>query len=143
MAQVRAAISEDRRYGTPEEEIEQLWAEVDRLTHERNRAASSTIPLPPKPEVEPEPEPAGPSGARPPEPKPSRGRVGLPPVKKAPEPPEEELEEDDDAPHLRTIRPSFYSPYVPPEERTAAEAENADALSSAADRARNRPRPRA
>ena len=30
MAQVRAAISEERRYGTAEEEIEALWAEVDR-----------------------------------------------------------------------------------------------------------------
>jgi len=35
MTQVRAALSEDRRYGTPEEEIEALWDEVDRLTKER------------------------------------------------------------------------------------------------------------
>ncbi|MCI4318084.1 MAG: hypothetical protein L3J96_06045, partial [Thermoplasmata archaeon] len=35
MAEVRAALSEDRRYGTPEEEIEALWTEVDRLTKER------------------------------------------------------------------------------------------------------------
>jgi len=35
MTQVRAALSEDRRYGTPEEEIEALWDEVDRLAKER------------------------------------------------------------------------------------------------------------
>ena len=40
MAQVRAAISEDRdrRYGTPEEEVEALWAEVHRLTQEKKEA---------------------------------------------------------------------------------------------------------
>jgi hypothetical protein len=35
MTQVRAALSEDRRVGTPEEEIEALWDEVDRLAKER------------------------------------------------------------------------------------------------------------
>jgi hypothetical protein len=35
MSQVRAALSEDRRYTAPAEEIEQLWTEVDRLTRER------------------------------------------------------------------------------------------------------------
>lgn len=35
VTQVRAALSEERRYGTPEEEIEELWSEVDRLTRER------------------------------------------------------------------------------------------------------------
>jgi len=35
MTQVRAALSEDRRFGTPDEEIEELWAEVDALTKER------------------------------------------------------------------------------------------------------------
>ena len=38
MSQVRAALSEDRRYGTPEEEIEALWLEVDRITRERKLA---------------------------------------------------------------------------------------------------------
>jgi hypothetical protein len=41
MSQVRAALSEDRRYGTPEEEINQLWLEVDRLTREHRRAAEA------------------------------------------------------------------------------------------------------
>src|SRR4029077_54265 len=38
MTQVRAALSDDRRFGTPEEEIEDPWAEVDRLTRERAAA---------------------------------------------------------------------------------------------------------
>jgi hypothetical protein len=40
MTQVRAALSEDRRFGTPEEEIEALWSEVDRLTRERQGAGN-------------------------------------------------------------------------------------------------------
>lgn len=40
MTQVRAALSEDRRFGTPEEEIEDLWSEVDRLTKERAAAGA-------------------------------------------------------------------------------------------------------
>ena len=39
MTQVRAALSEERRYGTPEEEIEELWNEVDRLTREKRPGA--------------------------------------------------------------------------------------------------------
>lgn len=48
MTEVRAALSEERRFGTPEEEIEALWNEVGRLTQER-RAASPIDPteLPP------------------------------------------------------------------------------------------------
>ena len=44
MAQVRAALSEERRYGTPEEEIEALWLEVDRITRERKFAAEGGAP---------------------------------------------------------------------------------------------------
>jgi hypothetical protein len=59
MSQVRAALSEDRRVGTPEEEIEDLWNEVDRLTKERalarGRAAlaapEAEPPVPTAPEV--------------------------------------------------------------------------------------------
>ena len=54
LTQVRAALSEDRRTGTPEEEIEALWAEVDRMTKERRRIdelAPAQVP------------PANPSGA--------------------------------------------------------------------------------
>jgi hypothetical protein len=41
MSQVRQALAEDRRYGTPEEEIEELWLEVDRITREHRRAAEA------------------------------------------------------------------------------------------------------
>ncbi len=43
MTQVRAALSEDRRYGTPEEEIEALWNEVDRLTRERQARGATRL----------------------------------------------------------------------------------------------------
>jgi hypothetical protein len=46
MTQVRAALSEERRYGTPEEEIEELWNEVDRLTKERSPASKTPKPAP-------------------------------------------------------------------------------------------------
>jgi hypothetical protein len=45
MNQVRAALSEDRRYTAPTEEIEQLWTEVDRLTQERLDAKPSGTSL--------------------------------------------------------------------------------------------------
>ncbi len=45
MNQVRAALMEDRRYGSPEEELEELWGEVDRLARERNDALA-TPPVP-------------------------------------------------------------------------------------------------
>ncbi|MCI4351608.1 MAG: hypothetical protein L3K15_08890, partial [Thermoplasmata archaeon] len=69
MAQVRAALSEDRRYGSPEEEIEELWKEVDRLTHERRAGeeldAASPDGLPGDPSsaevpLDDEPPPEGP-----------------------------------------------------------------------------------
>jgi len=112
MAQVRAAISEDRRYGTPEEEIEQLWAEVDRLTQEKKKG-SVAVPTPPPEEKE--------------------------------EVAREDLEEptEEEAPHPRTVRPSFYVPYIPPEDRPAEGATDDDSTLSAAGRGRNRPRPRA
>jgi hypothetical protein len=109
MAQVRAAISEDRRYGTPEEEIEQLWAEVDRLTQEKKKGAVAV----PTPVPEEEAEPA-----------------------------EGEAEAAEPEPHPRTVRPSFYVPYIPPEDRPAEPTE-ADDTSPTAGRGRNRPRPRA
>ncbi len=42
ISQVRQALSEDRRYASPEEEVEALWAEVDRLTREKRLAAAGT-----------------------------------------------------------------------------------------------------
>ena len=141
MAQVRAAISEDRRgYGTPEEEIEQLWAEVDNLTRERNRAAAAAAAAD-HPPARPAArhtigEPAAP--IRPvnaPRREPPR-RLETPP----PEETEEGEEEEGEEGHPRTSRPSFYSPYVPPEERDD-DTSDSDPASSGA-RSRNRPRSR-
>lgn len=136
MAQVRAAISEDRRgYGTPEEEIEQLWAEVDNLTRERNRAAAAAAA------ARPLPRPIG---------RPTVGEPAAPirrvaPVRKEEPVPAEEGEpepvgEEDEEARLRTVRPSFYLPYVPPEER---EETAHDSEPETSEGRRNRPRPRA
>lgn len=43
MTQVRAALSEERRTGSPEEEIEALWDEVDRLTKERAQEPTGVV----------------------------------------------------------------------------------------------------
>ncbi len=51
MSQVRQALAEDRRYGTPEEEIEELWLEVDRITREHRRASESP-PIAPRREAD-------------------------------------------------------------------------------------------
>ena len=132
MAQVRAAISEDRRgYGTPEEEIEQLYAEVENLTRERNRAAAVTAA-------------AAEATTRPP----ARPVVGEPaaPVRRvatsrrAPPPAAETSPSEEEESHPRTVRPSFYSPYVPPEERD--EKDDDSDLATSAGRNRNRPRQR-
>ena len=113
MAQVRAAISEDRRYGTPEEEIEQLWAEVDRLTQEKRKVtltgAASTSPG----------------------------------EEKAPEEPEPEEEEEGAEPRPRTVRPSFYVPYIPPDEPPSQDEADTAGLLPPSSRGRNRTKPRA
>jgi hypothetical protein len=125
MAQVRAAISEERRYGTPEEEIEALWAEVDRMTRERKRAAEGPDLETDEPlETASEPvavgngngaEAAVPSG----EPKPTER---APPT---------------------DVSPSYYVPYVPPEISAPSETdENGDNV-ALSNRSRTRPRPRA
>ena len=137
MAQVRAAISEERRYGTPEEEIEQLWAEVDNLTRERNRAAASAAAAAATPGPPPRVTVGEPAA-------PIRRTSAAPPPAAAP-PPEEGSEEtpadEEEEPRPRTVRPSFYLPYVPPEER-GEESESTDGSASTG-RTRNRPRPRA
>jgi hypothetical protein len=64
MTQVRAALSEDRRFGTPEEEIEELWTEVDRITRERAEAAvNEPVAEPVADVVVPEPAPDPPRSA--------------------------------------------------------------------------------
>jgi hypothetical protein len=132
MAQVRAAISEDRRYGTPEEEIEALWAEVDRLTREKKRANAG-------PPLETEEAPEGeeaPVGEAVSEPTAPADTEELP----AAEEPEPVAEEED-----RSERPSYpaslYVPYVPPEAYSQeANGDEDSALGGA--RVRKRPRPR-
>jgi len=124
MAQVRAAISEDRRYGTPEEEIEQLWAEVDRLTQEKRRVSVGPAP----------------TGA---------AKRGATSETKPPDEPSgnEDEEEDSEAPSEgedrgRGLPPSLYLPYIPPDESSSNEdADTAGLLPPA--RGRNRQRPRA
>lgn len=128
MAQVRAAISEERRYGTPEEEIEQLWAEVDRLTRERKRAtqgpplAESVVPP-----AESSRGPAAPAGKE-------------PAVPGAEEETEEEHAEEN-APATE-VSPSYYVPYVPVDLTSPTTGEE-DANGTPANRTRGRPRPRA
>jgi len=135
MAQVRAAISEDRRTGSPEEEIEQLWAEVDRLTQEKLKGSvpviapeAPVVRRAPAPPEEPEPEEG--------EPEPEEPETPTGPVTEG-----TQEHEEGTGPHPRTVRPSFYVPYVPPEERTSEDEEAAGV--PAANRGRSRPRPRA
>jgi hypothetical protein len=137
MAQVRAAISEERRYGTPEEEIEALWAEVDRLTREKKRASEGPpigAELPPEAatavaadDAELLEAPAPPDG--------------LPTVERAPRERSEELPPSGEEPEQRAYRQSLYVPYVPPD-FSGTELEN-DPNALDAGRPRTRPRPRA
>ena len=144
MAQVRAAISDERRYGTPEEEIEALWAEVDRLTRERKRASEGP-PLAPLPEGEAEPE-LEPETGFPGEPEPGGEPEDLlaeePPAESAAEPPNpaERDEPKEEAPEERAYRQSLYVPYVPLDLLGTTD-EDANGPSGARARSRTRPRP--
>ncbi len=104
MAQVRAALSEERRYGTPEEEIEALWLEVDRITRERKLAADGGAP--PIRTTLPEP-PGAPEGET---------FDALAPVSPGTEP-EDETEEGDESTLDRRRPVAFlpYNPYIPPD----------------------------
>ncbi len=61
MNQVRAALAEDRRYGSPEEELEELWGEVDRLARERTDALAAPPAIPSIEEAEADPSPTEPA----------------------------------------------------------------------------------
>ncbi|MGA9839375.1 MAG: hypothetical protein WBF81_03740 [Thermoplasmata archaeon] len=102
MAQVRAALSEERRYGTPEEEIEALWLEVDRITRERKFAADGGAP-PLQPERLEGAEAEEPDSLEP-----------LAPMRPAPKTAEEEDEPNDEE---RRPPVAFlpYNPYIPPD----------------------------
>lgn len=107
MAQVRAALSEERRYGTPEEEIEALWLEVDRITRERKLAAEGGVPplsrAPPKVEEPEEPEPF----------------EALAPSVAIRDPVPDATAEEDDEEVVEDRRPPVaflpYNPYIPPD----------------------------
>jgi hypothetical protein len=61
MNQVRAALAEDRRYGSPEEELEELWGEVDRLARERSDALATPPSAPVAEEAAADPSPDEPA----------------------------------------------------------------------------------
>jgi hypothetical protein len=127
--QVRAALSEERRYGTPEEEIEALWNEVDRLTKERTPARPGGAPAGPSASADRSPAgsmaPGGsprPAGVPGPAVTPPPGAVGeIPPAPTVPPgatgelgaDEEDEGDDDDDAFDFDTIGPS---PLVPPDD---------------------------
>ncbi|MGP8077655.1 MAG: hypothetical protein ACLQD8_01370 [Thermoplasmata archaeon] len=124
MTQVRAALSEDRRFGTPEEEIEALWLEVDRLTQEKRRAVVPP-PIDAKdrpPELSSEEEAAAAAAL---------GKEEARPAVATEVSEEEEL--------VRSSPPfSFYVPYVPPD---LPETEATGDSAASARRGRARPRP--
>jgi hypothetical protein len=140
MSQVRAALSEDRRYGTPEEEIEALWLEVDHLTREKKLALETTTPAAPADGAAPSAVAAAPvprSDGERPAPTTPPGVDGAEGPADDGDGPASEAEEDSTPP----VAFLPYNPYVPPEIPAPADP----ALDpEAAARARNRavrPRP--
>ncbi len=132
MAQVRAAISEDRRYGTPEEEIEALWAEVDRLTRER-RLSEEGPPLATEAGSEERAEPLEALG--------DGQASGTEPLESEEEVREREASKSEEEPVQQPpYASSLYVPYLPPAYQV--ENENDESDDSASSRARRKPRPR-
>jgi hypothetical protein len=124
MTQVRAALAEDRRFGTPEEEIEALWQEVDRITQEKRRGVVPPSEAPAETTPEPVEAPAEP-GATPEAETPPEAAEGTEPSE------EEEI--------ARSAPPfSFYVPYVPPD---LPESEASGEAGASTRRGRARPRP--
>jgi hypothetical protein len=111
MSQVRAALAEDRRYGTPEEEIESLWLEVDRLTQEHRRAAEA--PPGAKRREADERRPSEVVPAR------EQGRLTYPamppPITETPSPALASAGDDDSSEERPTSRRGFAVPYIAPE----------------------------
>jgi hypothetical protein len=126
MTQVRAALAEDRRFGTPEEEIQDLWEEVSRLSKEKRRAV-----VPPPIDAKDRP-PELPE--EPPAPAPEPEVELLPGSRLEPEV-EEENDRIDSAPPF-----SFYVPYVPPDPVETTSDPNGTA-SAPSRRSRPKPRP--
>jgi hypothetical protein len=134
MSQVRAALAEDRRYGTPEEEIESLWLEVDRLTKEHRRAGEAP-PGGGRPEAD---------ERRPSEVIPATERIGMeyppaPPIH--PEDAELSGPAGDDSDEAREARRGFSVPYAAPELPPLPDGLDDPTLPANRPRARLRERP--
>ncbi len=132
MAQVRAALSEDRRFGSPEEEIEELWQQVEGMTKER-KLASEIVPgfeieLPSAAETPPKEESLDATADE-------LGDQEKPPPATWAEPTEPEKEP-----------PSAPSPvldsYVPPDETELPNGTDGDSEAAPTERPRHRPRHR-
>jgi len=137
MAQVRAALSEERqerRYGTPEEEIEALYQEVDRIARERKLAADAGMPL--IAEREEDVAPLGEANGLDAEPEPLAQDDEV--DARRDELTDEEDEEPEERPAGRRQPVAFlpYNPYIPPDIPSAGGSDTDP--DSAASRARNR-----
>ncbi len=129
ITQVRSALSEDRRYVSPEEEVEALWAEVARLTEEKRLAAAGppletrsdrskarTPPALAAPEDEEEDEETDEEEEAGPAPPPSRPIVAAPMGRPPPSPPARALPPRPAPPSepVRSPPPRYALPIVPP-----------------------------
>lgn len=110
MSQVRAALSEDRRYGTPEEEIEALWLEVDRITRERKLATDGQPLETEEVELPAEGAIAEPNGVAP-----GAGRESEPEGARATAADQEEQATSEQEDRDRAAPYVPYNPYVPPD----------------------------
>jgi HAMP domain-containing protein len=137
VTQVRAALAEDRRYGSPEEEIEELYQEVARLAREKKLASVG-------PPIAGRPTPVEPSVPRPVAP---ASRWVPPPSVSRPDPlpvmPASEGSSKDDEEEVspRSQPFSYYLPYVPPETTLPTEDSSDPGLSPANRRGRPKSRP--
>jgi hypothetical protein len=140
MSQVRAALSEDRRYMTPQEEIDALWSELDRMTAERKLALETGAIAPAA--APSAAAPAGPGNGGPEEPR-SPAAAPATPDNGEPAPPALGSEPDEGDEEEREAPVAFapYNPYVPPEIPAPTDAvTDPDAAARARNRAA-RPRP--
>ncbi|HTW40398.1 MAG TPA: hypothetical protein VMF04_06070 [Thermoplasmata archaeon] len=125
MSQIRGALSEERRFGTPEEEIEALWLEVDRITRERRLA--SEVPEPPR--GEPDLATAGAEGngtfdaLGPPPPGSMREEAPATGSEEETDDAEEKGEEEGDEDRRPPVAFAPYNPYIPPDIPLPTDAE--------------------
>jgi hypothetical protein len=113
MSQIRGALSEERRFGTPEEEIEALWLEVDRITRERRLASETGAPVPAE----------GDFGTVDAEGNGTFDALGPPPEGSMPDTPAGNDEEEADDDRRPPVAFSPYDPYIPPDIPLPSDAE--------------------